>query len=52
LEARIEKGEEINMEELSTLCGFNSNVSFYRAFKSVTGLTPKEYSAEIKRVSF
>jgi AraC-like DNA-binding protein len=42
-------GAEINLSELYAQAGFNSAASFYRAFKSVTGLTPKEYAAEMAR---
>jgi AraC-like DNA-binding protein len=33
---------------LYSSAGFHSPVSFYRAFKTVTGLTPKDYAAEIR----
>lgn len=36
--------DRIYMEELSMEVGFNSRSSFYRAFKSQTGLTPSEFS--------
>lgn len=39
-----------NLKHLSILglaldCGFNSEASFYRIFKNVTGMTPKEFMA-------
>jgi len=32
-------------------CGFNSEASFYRIFKSATGISPKEYLAKSKKDS-
>ncbi len=49
MEDQISRSNEVNLSELYSLAGFNSSVSFYRAFKIVTGLTPKEYLKEIKR---
>lgn len=49
MEDRISRNDEVNLSELYSLAGFNSSVSFYRAFKVITGLTPKDYLKEIKR---
>jgi AraC-like DNA-binding protein len=48
IEQKIRGKEELNLSELYASSGFHSPVSFYRAFKSVTGLTPKDYAAEIR----
>ncbi len=40
--------EILNLSEIYFASGFNSSGSFYRAFKSLTGLTPKDYAAEIR----
>ncbi len=32
------------LASLSEKCGFNSRVTFYRAFKKVTGITPQDYA--------
>ena len=45
---KLRTGEELNLTELYSYAGFNSSVSFYRAFKSLTGLTPKDYAIEIR----
>ena len=34
---------EANMEEIATLSGFSSEVTFYRNFKAVTGTTPYKW---------
>lgn len=39
----FEKGEAKNLNELWEVCGFNSNVHFYRTFKKITKQTPLEY---------
>lgn len=53
-EARVEEVKQRlhkeGLDKLSLLglakeCGFNSEASFYRIFKSVTGLTPKQFLA-------
>jgi YesN/AraC family two-component response regulator len=46
IEKKIGQNEELNLSGLYASVGFNSPVSFYRAFKSVTGLTPKDYAVE------
>lgn len=42
--------EELNLSEIYASAGFNSPVSFYRAFKQITGLTPKEYAGEVRKI--
>ncbi len=49
IELKIKNKEPLIISELYSLVGFNSAVSFYRAFRQVIGLTPKEYSFEVKR---
>lgn len=44
----LEKERDISIEQLGYACGFNSKVSFYRNFKSSTGLTPSQYIAEMR----
>jgi AraC-like DNA-binding protein len=46
IEQKIRMKDEWNLSEIYASAGFNSPVSFYRAFKLVTGLTPKEYAIE------
>ena len=48
IEQKIRGKKELNLSELYSSAGFHSPVSFYRAFKLVTGLTPKDYAAEIR----
>lgn len=43
IELKIQQKEKLNISELYLSTGFSSPVTFYRAFKSITGLTPKEY---------
>jgi AraC-like DNA-binding protein len=42
----IEIGNSILLSQIYTEVGFNSNVTFYRSFKSMTGLTPRDYVVE------
>jgi len=37
------------LEQVSSQAGFNSEASYYRAFKYFTGLTPKEYKREYEQ---
>lgn len=58
-EFRLKKAKEIikqnsdernpsNLSDIFSQCGFSSNQSFYRVFKSLTGLTPGEYAQKFK----
>jgi len=48
IEQKIKKDEYLNLSEIYAMAGFNSSVSFYRAFKHITGLKPKEYASELR----
>ena len=48
MENGMQNNEQINLSEMYASAGFNSSVSFYRAFKQVTGLTPRDYLHEMK----
>jgi AraC-like DNA-binding protein len=40
----VEKGNEhLTISGIALDCGFNSQATFQRAFKHVTGVSPKEY---------
>jgi AraC-like DNA-binding protein len=52
IEKKIQSNEDLNLSDLYASVGFNSPVSFYRAFKSVTGLTPKDYVVECRNEMF
>ena len=41
--------KEIDLSSIYTSAGFNSKSSFYRTFKSVTGLPPGDYVAQLER---
>lgn len=42
----LEKEKDITVEELTTACGFNTRISFYRAFVNVYGFAPSELLTE------
>ncbi|GAB2629023.1 AraC family transcriptional regulator [Belliella aquatica] len=44
----ISNGEAVDFKVLAEKVGFNSYTTFYRAFKSFTGLTPGEFNKELK----
>lgn len=49
IEKSIIEKQTMNFSELYTISGFNANSSFYRIFKSMTGLSPLEYATEFKK---
>jgi YesN/AraC family two-component response regulator len=42
------ENSSLSISEIAYQCGFNNRVSFYKAFKKITHITPKEF---IKRVA-
>lgn len=44
----VSEKKKIVIEEIQLNAGFNSSVSFFRAFKTFTGLTPMEFVAQTK----
>lgn len=51
IQAKIKNKQDINFTSLISECGFNSNSSFYRTFKIITGITPNDYAEEYKKDS-
>ena len=45
----IYAGKSLSITNIVDSSGFNSEVSFYRAFRSVTGLSPKEFAIEVRK---
>lgn len=52
IESKISEKVSFNVSTLYNEYGFKSNATFYRAFKSETGLTPSEFIDELKKVVF
>jgi len=46
---KLKNNDTINFSTIYAECGFNSNSSFYRAFKLITGITPNDYATELNR---
>lgn len=44
----LNTNENISMDGLSEVCGFNSKTTFYKYFKKVNGCTPNEYVQSLK----
>ncbi len=49
IEESITRSSTIDTSSIYSAAGFNSTVSFFRAFKHYTGLTPKEYANETRK---
>ena len=49
IQESIRTTQSVDTEAIYSSAGFNSAVSFYRAFKNFTGLTPKEYANETRK---
>jgi AraC-like DNA-binding protein len=49
IEKKLTQNETLNISDIHSECGFSSNSSFYRTFKSTTGITPNEYVREFKK---
>jgi AraC-like DNA-binding protein len=45
---QLSNGQTVAINTLYLESGFNANSTFYRIFKTYTGLSPVEYSAEYK----
>lgn len=41
------KSSQYTLKALSSLCGFSSYTTFFRAFKEATGMTPNEYIQQV-----
>ena len=44
----VKNNQKIRMEDVQESSGFQSTASFFRVFKSKTGLTPSEYAEQVK----
>jgi AraC-like DNA-binding protein len=48
----VKNKKKIRIEDIQESSGFQSTASFFRVFKSKTGLTPLEYSEQVKQTNF
>ena len=46
---RLLESNTMNVSNVSKSCGFNNSTHFSRAFKEVTGMSPKEYQLKFKK---
>ena len=51
IEDGVVRSSVFDSTSIYSAAGFNSSVSFFRAFKLYTGLTPKEYANETRKDS-
>lgn len=49
IQERLRAKEAVNLPEVYLSSGFNSKTSFYRTFKSITGLPPGDYVEQLER---
>jgi|GEM_PF-5658458 len=49
IENKVISGEIYMLADIYAQCGFSSNESFYRIYKSLTGLTPGNYAEKIRK---
>ena len=40
---RMVKSTDNKIELIAKLCGYSNEIHFYRQFKEITGMTPKQY---------
>lgn len=45
----ISSVQPISMKQLMTQCGYKSQSTFYRSFRTITGITPKEFQRVAKK---
>jgi AraC-like DNA-binding protein len=48
----VKNNKKIRIEDIQESSGFQSTASFFRVFKSKTGLTPLEYYEQVKQTNF
>lgn len=48
IESRLASSEKYDLADIFSQCGFSTNESFYRIFKSITGTTPGKYEKHHK----
>jgi AraC-like DNA-binding protein len=49
IQERLQAKADINLPDVYLSSGFTSKTSFYRTFKSITGLPPGDYVEQLER---